>query len=259
MIQYGGTSIGTALAGQDDTVFGAARAYVKALEEAASSLLKDSAGPITTLVPAAEGTYRDFMLKGDRAFRTDNYQEAYANFEITNDIGNHDPESFICLLHAQFALSRHSYAKAAYFLEQALKFMPELPVANLRPRGFYGNVNRYAEHLVALEEHVERDPTDGEALLVLAYFRWFGEAQDVAATRKALASSLAAALRKKDTYLVDAAETFWDGMVATGKVSGKLTPAGDSEAGTQPGQRPKAQAGAASPQGGAAGKRPGGP
>jgi hypothetical protein len=174
------------------------------------------------------------MAKGDRAFRTNNLQEAYANFEIASDLGGRDPESFICLTHTQFALSKHSYSKASYFLQQALKYMPELALANLRPRGFYGNLNKYAEHLVALQEHVEKYPRDGEALLVLAYFRWFGETQDVPATQKAMSRALASALASQDTRLIEAVETFWDGMVAAGKVTGKLAPAAEADNATQP-------------------------
>jgi hypothetical protein len=149
---------------------------------------------------------------------------------MANDVGGNDPESLICLTHTRFALSRYSYAKAAYFLEQALKFMPELPLANLRPVGFYGTVGKYAEHLFVLQEHVAKAPSDGEALLLLAYFRWFGEAQDVKATHKALSRALACALKKKDAFLVEAIRAFWDGMIAAEKVSGPLEPASDTDA-----------------------------
>ncbi|MCD6303442.1 MAG: hypothetical protein J7M21_00590 [Planctomycetes bacterium] len=239
------TSIGTVLAQQDDTAFGAARAYLRALEEASTSILRDQSAPITTLVPKPPSQYRDYMLKGDRAFRAGNYHTAYLNFEIANDIGDRDPESFICLAQTQFALSHYSYAKACYFLEQALKAMPELPLANLRPRGFFGNSNMYAEHLVALEDHIRRNPGDGEALLMLAYFRWFDDVRDVEATRRALARALAAGLRNNDTHLVEAVETFWDGMVASGKVHGKLKPAGPVEPADSPAGAPPARAAAA--------------
>jgi hypothetical protein len=229
-----GSGLGRALAAQDDTAFGAARAYVQALAAASTSLLKDQTKPITTLVPTPTGLYRDYMAKGDRAFRTSNFQEAYSNFEIANDLGGNDPESYICLTHTQFALSKHSYAKASYLLQQALKYMPELALANLRPRGFYGSLNTYAQHLVALEEHVEKYPRDGEALLILAYFRWFGEAQDVPATQKALSEALASALAGQDTRLTEAVETFWAGMAAAGKVSGKLAPAAEPDPAARP-------------------------
>jgi len=230
-----GPGIGSALALQDETAFGAARAYLRALEEAATSLLSDRGKPITSLVPNPPGPYRQSMLKGDRAFRANNYHDAYTYFRIANDIGGNDPESLICLTHTQFALSRYSYAKAAFFLELALKRMPELPGAPLRPMGFYGDSDKYAQHMYALDQHVQANRSDGEAQLLLAYFRWFGEVQDSQAARTALSHALAAALKKRDTYLLEAVRTFWDGMVASGKVSGKLAPARQRDVAKEPG------------------------
>ena len=181
-------------------------------------------------MPSQPSDYRDQMLAGDQAFRTDNYHRAYGHFEIANYLGDHDPESYLCMLHAQFALSSYSYARASYFLQKALEHMPELPTVHLRPRGFYGSLGKYAEHLVSLQEHIARNPQDDEALLLLAYFRWFGRTQDTEATREALSRSLAASLGSNDTRMVEAVQTFWDGMVATGKVSGKLKPAAAAKA-----------------------------
>jgi len=119
--------------------------------------------------------------------------------------------------------------------------MPELPTVNLRPREFYGNPSRYAKQMIALQELLEKDPADGGALLLLAYFRWFG--QDVPATTQALSRALASATEAKDTHMVDAIQTFWDGMVSTGKVAGRLSPlAKPKPMGTT---QPKALSGAA--------------
>jgi len=229
------SSIGDVLAKQDETALGAARAYLQALEAAATSKLRDSTEPITSLVPTPPSEYREHMAKGDRAFRANNLHEAYSEFRIANDLGGGDPESLICLTHTQFALSRYSYARASYFLQRAIKYMPELPLTPLRPRDFYDSAAKYAEHMVSLEEHLEKDPADGEALLLLAYFRWFQKTQDAKATHKALSGALAGALKRKKTHLLEAVETFWDGMVATGKVSGKLLPAEEPGASAGPG------------------------
>jgi len=224
------SGIGNVLAKQDETALGAARAYLQALEKAATSKLKDHSKPITSLVPTPDSEYKDHMAKGDRAFRGNNFHVAYTEFRIASDLGGRDPESLVCLAHTQFALSRYSYAKAAYFLQLAIRYMPELPLANLRPRGFYGTAAKYAEHLVALSEHLEEDPGDGEAALLLAYFRWFENPQNVPATRDALSKALTSALKRNDAHLLEAIETFWDGMVVTGKVSGKLPGASEPPA-----------------------------
>jgi len=222
----GGSGIGGALLANasSPTPFGLARAFVQELERASSSLLRKKGEPITSLVPAEPGAYRTYIQRGDQAFRQSNYREAYANFQIANDLGDRDAESYVCLLHAQFALSSVSYAQACYFLEQALRHMPELPLANLRPRGFYDSASKYAQQLVALQEHTEKHPSDYEAALLLAYFRWFEQERDVAGTRNLLGRALAAGLEKRDPLVIDAVETFWRGVVATGAASGELAP-----------------------------------
>ena len=225
------TGIGDAPAEQDETALGSVRDLLRELEKAATSKLKNRSKPITSLVPTPASEYKDHMAKGDRAFRANNFHGAYTEFLIANDLGRalrspigseQDPESLICLAHTQFSLSRYSYARAAYYLQLAIRHMPELPLANLRPRGFYGSANKYAEQMVALAEHLEKDPGDGEASLLLAYFRWFENPQDVPAARDALSKALTSAMQRKDSRLVDAIETFWRGMAETGKVSGKL-------------------------------------
>lgn len=222
----GGSGIGQALLANSSspTAFGLARAFVQELERASTSLLRKKGEPITSLVPAEPSVYRTYIIRGDRAFRQSNYREAYANFQIANDLGDHDAESYVCLLHAQFALSSVSYAQACYFLEQALRHMPELPLANLRPRGFYDSPSKYAQQLVALQEHTEKYPSDHEAMLLLAYFRWFEQERDVAGTRNLLGRALAAGQEKRDPLVIEAVETFWRGVVATGAVSGELVP-----------------------------------
>ena len=216
--------VGKTLVAQSNSAsaFGLARGFVQALEQASASLLRQSDKPITTLVPQRESIYRTYMLRGDKAFRQGNYREAYANFQIANDLGDKDPESFICMLHSEFALSAVSYAKASYFLEQTLRYMPELPLANLRPRGFYESQAKYAEQLVGLQEHVRKNPADHEAMFILAYFRWFEQDRDVEGTKDLLSKALAAAERKKAPLMIDAISTFWKGMVASGAVSGEL-------------------------------------
>lgn len=218
--------VGRALAAQinSPSAFGLARGFVQALERASSSLLRQQSEPITSLVPPKPSVYRTYMVRGDRAFRQGNFREAYANFQIANDLGNKDPESFICLLHAEFALSSVSYVKAAYFLEQALRHMPELPLSNLRPRGFYGSQAKYAQQIVALSDHVAENPNDHEAMIVLAYFRWFEQDRDVEMTKRILENALAAAENKKDPLMIEAITAFWRGAVATGEATGELTP-----------------------------------
>ena len=222
----GGSGIGGALVTQSGspTAFGLARAFVQELDRSSKSLLRSQSQPITSLVPTQPSTYRTYMQRGDQAFRQGNYREAYANFQIANDLGDHDPESIICMLHSEFALSSVSYAKPCYYLEQALKYMPELPMVNLRPRGFYDSQAKYAKQFVDLQEYVDKNPADHEATLVLAYFTWFQQDRDVKTTKLLLSRTLAAGEKMKDPLVIEAVETFWRGIVATGAATGQLTP-----------------------------------
>jgi hypothetical protein len=61
-------------------------------------------------------------------------------------------------------------------------------------------------------------------MLLLAYFRWFEQERDVVGTRNLLSRALAAGQEKRDPLVIEAVETFWRGVVATGAVSGELVP-----------------------------------
>lgn len=214
--------MGAVLSRMGSTALGAAQAYLQAVEAASASRLTDRTKPITSLVPEQAGMYRDRMAKGDEAFRRGDYLTAYDEFQIANDVQPEDAESVLCMFHAQFALSRYSYGKAAVLLERALACLPELPLANLRPRGFFGDPGQFAQRLVSLEDYVAKHGDDREAQLVLAYFRWFGEARDAAATRQALRQAFRSAVRSGDRAAAEAARTFWDGLGAAGGGAGPL-------------------------------------
>jgi tetratricopeptide (TPR) repeat protein len=167
------------------------------------------------------------MAEGEKAFRAGDFRKAHNEFQSANCIGGKDPESLLSLAHAAFARSMFSYKEAALHLRRALKYLPELPLIPLQPGTFYGEepegIDRYVERITRLEKHTAKSPYDADALLLLAYFRWFE--QDVEAARNALATALAAASKTKDSEQLEAINIFWDGMLASGKVTGELKPA----------------------------------
>lgn len=222
---YDAPGMGRLLGRVDSSALGATRAYLLALEAASASRLKDHSKPITSLVPQQPSLYRDHMAKGDTAFRADNFHIAISEFQTAYDFNSRDAESLICLLHGQFAVSHYSYGKPAFYLQKALECMPELPLANLRPEGFFRARSVYAERIVALEDFAAQNPKDYEAQLILAYFRWFSEARDVKSAVAAVRAAYKAAAAKDDRLMAEAARTFWDGMVASGAVNGELVPA----------------------------------
>lgn len=221
----GGRGAGLLLAGQDNTALGAALAFMQAVSSSAATTLKKQSKPITSLSPSEPSIYTTHMVSGEKAFHAEDFIRAFDEFQLANDLTGRDPESLLSMAHSRFALSRNSYARAAYYLQQAIKYLPELPLVPLQPRGFYGDATTYLRHLIRLEEHTDKFHTDAEAYLVLGYLRWFDE--DAEAAGEAIKRSFAAA---RSPELVEAIETFWDGMVASGKISGELQP----PAATQP-------------------------
>ena len=218
----------------------AARAYLRKIGEGAEGDLSELPEPITSLAPREPSTYQGFILEGERRFRNGEYIGAFNQFKLANDIGAKDAESFLSMLHARFAVSRYSYSQAAYYLQQALKFQPELPVTALHPAGFYGNAAHYVDHVFRLNQYLKTSPRDAEAYLVLAYYRWFDPSVPADRTRDALARALG--LRRaefgetvpKDDLFIEAVEVFWRGMVASGRVSGELKPIVQAEANAEP-------------------------
>ena len=65
-------------------------------------------------------------------------------------------------------------------------------------------------------------PSDADARLILAYFRWFEG--DVDTAHEALAIALFLASRSSNAEQIEAVNTFWKGLVASGKVAGELIP-----------------------------------
>jgi len=209
---------GDLLAGWNpDATVGAAEGFLETV--AASSVLqaRESASPITSLVPERESAYQQALALGDRAFRLGDFSAAMAAFGSAVHMGPDQPEALLSAMHARFALSTVGYAECASYLERALRYFPELPLVPLRPREFFGRKVTYVEKLQGLERHLAETPRDAAAQFVYAYFQWFEG--DVAAARASLAAAARNAYRPG---FAEAVETFWRGMVASGKVSGRL-------------------------------------
>ena len=189
--------------------------------------------PITSLVPSTQSRYAYYLALGEKAFQLGDFAGAFNYFEMAGYIVPRAPETLLSLAQARFATSRLSYASTAHYLRQTLKYFPELPMVPLDPKAFYGQdpaaVGRFVQRLDGLERYLTKARDDMDALLVLAYFRWFsGRADDAKA---ALATAITIATEDKDEGMVDAIETFWAGMVRSGKVSGTIRPGAPAETG----------------------------
>lgn len=177
---------------------------------------------ITSFVPAEKSIFADFIASGERAFRAGNFGEAFDRFQLAGYIASRAPETLLSMAQAKIAVSRFSYSSASHYLKEALKYFPELPLAPLKPRGFYGKEVTYVEHLIRLEEYLDNNPYDADAALCMAYLRWFDG--DADATRAALSKALGTAIASHDAGMIEAVNIFWDGCIASGKVAGKLQP-----------------------------------
>lgn len=193
--------------------------YLEAILPSPSSTLGPQDEPITSLVPREPSVYRTRMDNADKAFRSGDYGRAMSQYEVANLIaGRSNPESLLGMMHASLASSRGSFHQAGGYLRQTLRYLPELPLLPLDPRGFYGSVSPYGDDVARLKAHVETHSYDSDALLLLTYFYWF-EGNHPAAHRT-LAKCASVAHTKRGS---DAVNAFWDGMLASGKVSGEIS------------------------------------
>lgn len=207
-------SAGLGTSAQSDAALTAAWDYLES-SEARSDLPGLAAGePITTLVPAGqEGLYHDYLQEGEEAFREGDYFRAKNKFRLASDIADDNPETMLSLLHASVALSRGAYAGPAGYLRKVLRYFPELPMAAIEPRSFYGNASDYAEHMRRLDAALREDPDNAETNLVSAYYRWFDG--DVREAREAALTAREYAAKPE---VREAAETFLKGMELTGRL-----------------------------------------
>lgn len=229
---YKGTSGGPVIAAGDigrsrtlanDSLATISKSYLSAISTISDEDLKNRTEAIVSLVPAEPSLYRNYMERGETLFRSGSFLPALDEFKTACDLADRDWPSMLSLMQTHFTLSYDSFASCSYYLRRVLRVYPELPLLNLQPRNFYGNTSKYADCLVRLETSIAQAARpSSEALLMLAYFRWFD--QDTEEATSALGKAYAVAIQQKDTEMEDDIQTLWRGMVGSGKVSGDLTP-----------------------------------
>lgn len=220
----------------------ASASYLKMLQVDTGGEFK-SQKAIVSLVPSEPGAYRDCIERGEAAFKNGDYTRAFTEFRMANTMaGQRDWVSLLSMCHAQFALSMDVYASCALDLRQVLAYCPELPQIAMQPKEFYKDKNKYVASIIRLDRHVHDCPDDPEGAMLLAYFRWFE--QDYPAAQSALSTAMAGARQKGQSDMAESIQTFWRGMLSTGKVSGQIDtatqPAPDKDSSTMPSSRPAA-------------------
>jgi len=201
-------------------MMGLGEAYLGLVAQEAG-VLESQSGPVRSLAPTGEaGLYGRYLTAGEQAMQRKDYNRAAEQFELAYDLDRRSPESLLSLAHARLALAQSSYRRPAWYLQQALRYLPELPLAQLDLRGLFPAPDElHVEVLPRLTEHLSLIPEDSYAYLLLAYILWFDD--------NALAAQDALALARRGTQneeMVEAIDAFWDGMKAAGKVTGELEP-----------------------------------
>ncbi|HAU36140.1 MAG TPA: hypothetical protein DCX07_00300 [Phycisphaerales bacterium] len=213
----------------------AASDYIKTLTEGTATKIPRRTEPLISLVPDAKGPYHDFMAAADKAFREARYADAFHEYRMAGLLAPRDPASLLGQAFSRFATG--SYHSAAFSLRMALEYLPELPLVSLKVRGFYGAPQEYEEQILRLQEYADQRTFDPDPQFLLACFSWFEG--DVSGAQAALGKSLALARQGRTAAgetnaVVDAVQTFWRGMTASGKVSGSLKAATEDSATSQP-------------------------
>lgn len=185
--------------------------YLQALthRQEPSVLAQDE--PIRSLAPKRPSMLRTMIRDGEKAFRKGDYNEAVKKFNLAYTLDSKSPEAALSLFHAQFATSKVSYGSAGYLLSRTLRLLPELPLAPLDVRGFYGVEGDYDRHVGQLEQFVREHGGDPGAWLIVAYFRWFDG--DTSGAEAALAAGKDHA---EQDHMIEALAIFADG-IATDK------------------------------------------
>lgn len=193
--------------------------YITAMEET-TALQAEGDEPITSFVPTEPSMHQRYMEQGDRLFRSGQYLPADDAFELAVTIARYSPETHLCRAHSNFALGK--YNAAAYHLKKALTYFSELPLAQIRIRGFYDRGSAFVGHVSKIREATERPEVNANVYLLLAYVRYFDGAEAEAAEALRKAYELERKNTTKDEETTKAIQTFWEGMVAAGRASGSL-------------------------------------
>lgn len=221
---------------------GAASAYMATFQAAQAGPTLTEREAVSSFAGTDDSAYSSYLAKGEQSFKDGDFDEALREFRMANIIGGKDPESLLSLTHAAFATSVYGYAEAALYLCRALKHFPELPLAKLDVRAFFGQTpegaSRYAAGMTRLEAHLAEVPTDANAKLMLAYFQWFdGRRQEAVGL---LEDALRISRQDKNDTLSEAAEIFLDAAQA-GDGSPQSPPGAPQTGGTTRSAQPAAE------------------
>lgn len=210
-------------------------AYLQAIGAVSPDVLTERVRPLTSLVPDQPGVYRTYMRRGEEHFRAGRFAQAFDEFRIAHDVSAASVESLLSLAHTRFAAGAASYPAASFYVQRALRKLPELPLAPLRPSALFGDERTYRLCVERLDGHLRRYPRDAGAQLLSAYFAWFEGRREAAeqalarasaARRAALAARPTPAVGGQSDSLLEAVGIFERSIGAGTEPSSTTRPAG---------------------------------
>ncbi|MFW6146281.1 MAG: hypothetical protein ACOC7R_03000 [Planctomycetota bacterium] len=172
-------------------------------------------GPIRSFAPNNPGRYAAYLRTGQDAMMARQYAQAAEHFRQAALIGPRRPETLLSLAHADFGAGRD--ASMAHHLRLAIRHTPDLPSRDIRIRSFFRDVGTFLSLRDTLRAQAEALGEDANLWIGLGYVLWYDNDTAGAATawRRAYAVST-------DPTMSQAIEAWWDGAVATGRISGPL-------------------------------------
>ncbi|NLF30737.1 MAG: hypothetical protein GX591_07605 [Planctomycetes bacterium] len=171
--------------------------------------------PIRSFAPNNAGRYATYLRTGQDTMKVAQYTQAAEHFRQAAFIGPKRPETLLSLAHADLGAGR--YASMAHYLRLAIRHTPDLPSRDIRLRGFFRDINTFLTLRDQLIAQTEAFPNDANVWMALGYLLWYDSdtARAAEAWRHAYSVSI-------DPAVSEAIEGWWDGAVATGRISGPL-------------------------------------
>ncbi len=173
------------------------------------------------------------MTMGEDALRSRRYRDAISSFSELRLFAPQAPEPLLNLAHACLGIG--NYWSMAGYVRQALAEYPQLVQQRIELRAFFANSTEFVGLRESLRQAASATLADSAAasgpagdrrtaahvdastLFAMVYVEWFDGNVDDA--RKFL---IEAARASTDPFLSEAIETFWQGMVQSGRASGCL-------------------------------------
>ena len=201
------------------SMIGFAQLYLESISQ--QGALEQQDVVVTSLVPpGASGPFAERLKDGEHAMKQRSYRRASQQFDLAYVLDRQSPEALLSLVHARLGTALGSYREPARYLEQAIRYLPELPLVRMNLKSMFAEPDElHTGVLPPLLARAAQDPDDAGAYLLLAYVLWFDS--NPAAAQDALAIARGVAKSEDTTEAID---TFWDGMKAAGLVGGDLQP-----------------------------------